>query len=110
MLKVSSNQRFIVRDDGAPFFYLADTAWELFHRLTLAEAELFLRDRAAKGFTVIQAVALAELDGLHTPNMRGDLPLIDDDPARPNEAYFEHIDAVVDLAAALGLHVGMLPT
>ena len=58
-------------DDGTPFFYLGDTAWELFHRLTFDEAEHYLRDRAAKGFTVIQAVALAELDGLHTPNMRG---------------------------------------
>ena len=59
---------------------------------------------------MIQAVVLAELDGLHTPNWRGDLPLIDDDPARPNEAYFEHLDTVVDLAASFGLHVGMLPT
>src|SRR5262245_18909816 len=110
MLRVSSNHRFIVHDDGTPFFYLGETAWELFHRLTLAEAELYLRDGAAKGFTVIQAVALAELDGLHTPNMRGDLPLIEDDPARPNEAYFEHVDAMVDLAASLGLYVGMLPS
>jgi hypothetical protein len=110
MLRVSSNRRFLVHDDGAPFFYLGDTAWELFHRLTLAEAERYLRDRAAKGFTVIQAVALAELDGLHTPNANGDLPLLDDDPARPNEAYFRHVDAVVNMAASLGLHVGMLPT
>jgi hypothetical protein len=110
MLRVSQNRRFIVHDDGTPFFYLGDTAWELFHRLTLAEAELYLRDRTAKGFTVIQAVALAELDGLRTPNTNGDLPLIDDDPARPNEAYFRHVDAVVDLAASLGLHIGMLPT
>ncbi len=110
MLRISQNRRFIVHDDGTPFFYLGDTAWELFHRLTLSEAELYLRDRAAKGFTVIQAVVLAELDGLHTPNMQGDLPLIDDDPTRPNEAYFAHVDAVVDLAASLGLHIGMLPT
>jgi hypothetical protein len=110
MLKISDNRRFLVHDDGSPFFYLADTAWELFHRLTLDEAERYLADRAAKGFTVIQAVALAEIDGLHTPNMRGDLPLIDDDPARPNEAYFAHIDSVVETAASLGLTIGMLPT
>jgi hypothetical protein len=110
MLKISDNRRFLVHDDGTPFFYLADTAWELFHRLTIDEAERYLADRAAKGFTVIQAVALAEIDGLHTPNMRGDLPLIDDDPARPNEAYFAHIDSVVETAASLGLTIGMLPT
>ncbi len=110
MLKISDNRRFLVHDDGSPFFYLGDTAWELFHRLTLDEAERYLADRAAKRFTVIQAVALAECDGLHTPNMNGDTPLIDDDPARPNEAYFAHVDAVVARAAALGLHIGMLPT
>jgi hypothetical protein len=110
MLKISDNRRFLVHDDGSPFFYLGDTAWELFHRLTLSEAERYLHDRAAKGFTVIQAVALAEMDGLHTPNMRGDLPLIDDDPTRPNEAYFAHIDAVIAVAASLGLYIGLLPT
>lgn len=110
MLRVSENRRFLVREDGAPFFYLGDTAWELFHRCTLEEAERYLQDRAAKGFSVIQAVALAEIDGLHTPNVQGDLPLHGNDPAHPNEAYFAHVDAVIDLAAALGLYVGLLPT
>ena len=32
-LKLSDNKRFLVRADGTPFFYLGDTAWELFHRL-----------------------------------------------------------------------------
>jgi hypothetical protein len=110
MVRMSANRRFLAYDNGTPFFYLGDTAWELFHRLTLAEAERYLRDRAAKGFTVIQAVALAELDGLHTPNMNGDLPLINTDPTQPNEAYFQHIDTVIDLAASLGLQIGLLPT
>ncbi len=33
-LRVSDNRRFLVDASGKPFFYLADTAWELFHRLT----------------------------------------------------------------------------
>jgi hypothetical protein len=110
MLKVSDNRHFLVHGDGTPFFYLGDTAWELFHRLSYSEAEFYLRDRAAKRFTVIQAVVLAEIDGLHTPNANGDIPLRDDDPTRPNEAYFAHVDKVVDLAASLGLYIGMLPT
>jgi sugar (pentulose or hexulose) kinase len=55
-------------------------------------------------------VALAEIDGLHTLNMHGGLPLIDDNPTQPNEAYFAHIDAVIEIAASLGLYIGMLPT
>src|SRR5688572_11357137 len=109
-LKVSDNKRFLVTEDGAPFFYLGDTAWELFHRCNREEADRYLRDRAAKGFTVIQAVVLAELDGLHDPNPYGHTPFHDDDPARPDEEYFRHVDWIVDRAAELGLYIGMLPT
>src|SRR5687767_16038891 len=76
-LKVSDNRRYLVDGNGKPFFYLADTAWELFHRLGREEAENYLARRAEQGFTVVQAVALAELDGLGTPNAHGDLPLIE---------------------------------
>ncbi len=65
-LKISENRRFLVFEDGTPFFYLGDTGWEMFHRLTKAETEQYLENRREKGFTVIQAVALAELDGLNT--------------------------------------------
>lgn len=109
-LKVSENRRFLVREDGAPFFWLGDTAWELFHRLTREDAEKYLKNRAEKGFTVIQAVALAEIDGLHEPNAYGQKPLINDDPSRPNEEYFKHVDWVVNKAGELGLYVGLLPT
>ena len=70
----------------------------------------YLADRQAKGFTVIQACILAELNGLDTPNRNGDLPLIDNDPTRPNEAYFAWVDFVMQEAAAHGLYVGLLPT
>ncbi|HEX8200404.1 MAG TPA: DUF4038 domain-containing protein, partial [Isosphaeraceae bacterium] len=109
-LKVSDNKRFLVKEDGTPFFYLGDTAWELFHRLKREEAERYLKDRASKGFTVIQAVVLAELDGLHAPNPYGQTPLVNDDPTRPNERYFEHVDWIVAQAESLGLTIGMLPT
>jgi hypothetical protein len=109
-LTVSDNKRFLVHEDGTPFFYLGDTAWELFHRCDRGEADLYLRNRAAKGFTVIQAVVLAEENGLHDANSLGEIPLLDDDPTRPNEKYFEHVDYIVQRAAELGLVIGMLPT
>ena len=109
-LKVSDNKRFLVTADGKPFFWLGDTAWELFHRLNREEAEKYLKNRADKGFTVIQAVALAELDGLHDPNPYGELPLENDDPTKPREAYFQHVDFIINKAAELGLYIGLLPT
>ena len=56
-LKISDNHHFIVQEDGKPFFYLGDTAWELFHRLNREEAGRYLERRAKQGFNVIQAVA-----------------------------------------------------
>jgi len=109
-LRVAANHRYLEYQDGTPFFYLGDTAWELFHRLNRAEADRYLADRAAKGFTVIQAVVLAQLGGLNVPNPYGALPLIDQNPARPNEAYFRHVDYIVEKAESLGVYIGMLPT
>ncbi|HYG36710.1 MAG TPA: glycoside hydrolase family 140 protein [Clostridia bacterium] len=115
-VRVSSNNRFLVQEDGKQFFYLADTAWELFHRLNREEVERYLSDRAAKGFTVIQAVALAELDGLTVPNRFGFLPLAERDPSRPDTKpgpgndYWDFVDEVIALAEEKGLYVGLLPT
>jgi hypothetical protein len=109
-LKVSANKRYLVTADGKPFFWLGDTAWELFHRLNREEADKYLKNRADKGFTVVQAVALAELDGLHDRNPYGDTPLENDDPTKPKEEYFKHVDYIIDKAAELGLYIGLLPT
>jgi len=108
--RVSENHRYLLDQRGEPFFYLGDTAWELFHRPSLTDAEVYLRDRAAKRFTVVTAVVLAEFGGLVEPNAEGNLPLVGNDPSRPVEAYFRHIDAVVRLADGLGLAVAVLPT
>lgn len=109
-LKVSDNHRFLVHQDGTPFFWLGDTAWELFHRLNREEADFYLKHRAEQGFTVVQAVALAEIDGLNTPNALGEKPLNNNDPAKPNEAYFKHVDYIVDKAAEYGIVIALLPT
>jgi hypothetical protein len=115
-LKVSENHRFLVYEDGRPFFYLGDTAWELFHRLNREEADRYLEDRAGKGFTVIQAVALSEVDGHVATNAYGLLPLVDLDPARPAvkdgpaNDYWDHVDYIVNKAEAAGLYIGFLPT
>lgn len=82
----------------------------MFHRLTKEETEKYLENRRSKGFTVIQAVALAELDGLNTPNAEGHKPLIDNDPLKPDENYWQHVDWVIKKAEENGLFIGLLPT
>ncbi len=109
-LRISPDSLHLQTLSGKPFFWLGDTAWELFHRLNREEADMYLTDRAKKGFTVIQAVVLAELDGIRVPNPYGDKPLLDTISLKPNEAYFKHVDYIVNKAEKLGLIIAMLPS
>jgi hypothetical protein len=119
-LQVSQDGRRLTLQDGQPFFWLGDTAWELFHKLNMEEAEHYLATRAKQRFNVVQAVALAELDGLVTPNAYGKRPLDSGaeggyDPARPlieegEYDYWDHVDAIIDCAARYGIYIALLPT
>ena len=109
-LKVTADGHYLQFDDGLPFFWLGDTGWELFHRLTKEEINIYLENRRAKGFNVIQAVILAEFNGLKRPNQYGEVPLKDLDPTTPNEKYFQIVDYTVQLAQEKNLFMGLLPT
>lgn len=109
-IETAPNGHHLQYEDGTPFFWLGDTAWELFHRLTRDEIKFFLDNRKAKGFNLIQAVVLAEFDGLRKPNREGQIPLIDLDPAKPNDQYFNLIDEVLSMALERGIIMGLLPT
>ncbi len=110
-LKVSENNRFLVNDDGTPFFWLGDTAWELFIRLNKKDTELYLKNRKEKSFSVIQCVitGTGNSGDLNTPNSEGNTVFIDKDPTKPNEDFFKHVDWVIDKADELGLHLAVLP-
>jgi len=109
-LSVSDNQRFLVDAKGEPFFWLGDTGWEMLHRLDRQEMEQYMRNRAGKGFNVIQTVIIGEMDGLTFPNMEGNLPFEDFDPGRPLEGYFELVDHAVKKAEEFELVLALLPT
>jgi Protein of unknown function (DUF4038)/Putative collagen-binding domain of a collagenase len=112
-LAISPNGRYFVDQQGKPFFYLGDTAWLLFQRLNHEEVDQYLKDRAGKGFTVIQAYVLRGLGARHPDgsiSLIGAAPLIDRDPGRPNESYFKNVDYVINRANELGLVMGLVVT
>jgi len=118
-LQVHPKGRFLMKADGTPFFWLGDTAWELFHRLNREEIDFYLETRARQEFNVIQAVALAEHDGILTGNAYGRKPLkVNEDghydPALPDTdgdySYWDHVDYTIDKAEQLGLYIALLPT
>ena len=114
-IRVSPNGRYFVDQAGEPFFWLGDTAWPLFAQYSRQQAETYLENRTARGFTVIQGVlAWGGGTGFETkapgPNFAGEKVWLDDEPATPNDAYFQHVDALADFALENGLVLAMLPT
>lgn len=74
-LKVTENGRYFSCGD-TPFFWMGDTAWLLFHRLTEEETRNYLRNRKELGYNIILA------DFLHSPeqkNCAGDAALVNGD-------------------------------
>lgn len=109
-LRISDNHRFLVNDKGEEFFWLGDTGWEMLHRLDRQEIEHYFRNRSEKGFTVIQTVIVAELEGLSRPNKEGNLPFHDLDPEKPDTKYFQLVDFAVKKAREYDLYLALLPT
>jgi len=105
---ITAHNHFFQKSDNTPFFWQGDTAWLLFHRLNYTEAELYLSDRASKGFTIVLAVGFTQ-EGITNPNRAGDLPFIDEDPTKPNEVYWAYIDSIVELAWSYGIRIALVP-
>jgi len=105
-LKPSENGRYFVDAAGKPFLYHADTGWQLYSRLTLAEAREYLILRKKQGFNTIQTMLSMNPD---SANRSGQKPFINYDFARPNEAYFNHVANVVDVADSLGMLLNFAP-
>lgn len=108
-LEITDNGRFLQEASGKPFFWQADTAWLLTHRLNFTETETYLADRAAKGYNVILNVGFTQI-GIDSPNRNGDLTFHDEDTGRPNDAYWDYVDEVVRLAwEEHGIRMGLVP-
>ncbi|MGH9374483.1 MAG: glycoside hydrolase family 140 protein [Vicinamibacterales bacterium] len=115
-LRVSPESRFLVREDGAPFFWLGDTAWALFEKAVREPApdqpavDHYFATRAAQGFTVIQAALLREA----WRHVGGHPALVPDRNAprlRPGPAddYWDTVIYIIDRAAVRGLYLALLP-
>jgi hypothetical protein len=116
-LRISDNKRYFVQGNKEPFFWLGDTGWLLPSKLNRQEAEKYLEDRRQKGFNVIQ---LSVLHSLGAKNVYGDSALVRRNPADPKVTpgqdpddpeqydYWDHVDYLVDLAAAKNLYMAVV--
>jgi hypothetical protein len=100
MQKLHVGGRFLLKEDNTPFFLLMDTAWFL-PKVTNAEVDRYLADRAAKGFTGVLITCSYHNDVY----FGAEHPFIKDDSATPNPAFWSHIDHIVTQAESDGLYV-----
>lgn len=116
-LKVSDNGRFIVTEDAKPFFWLGDTGWLLFSKLTKEDIDHYLEDRQKKGYNVIQAMLLHTLKA---KNVYGNSALEEGNVAKPllgdttqedstRLAYWALVDYAVKKAAEKNIYLALVP-
>jgi len=116
-LSVAKGGRYFKNQNEKPFFWLGDTGWLLFKKLSREEAVAYLENRAEKGFNVIQVMALHNLD---LANFYGDSALINkkiDAPKITKGAnfkdsfqydYWDHVSYIIDEAAKRNIYIAFV--
>jgi hypothetical protein len=129
-LSVSDNNRYLVNEDKEPFFWMGGTAWGMSEWLTREDVDIYLDNRAEKGFTVVQVClfwgkreedpvrftlnpenayghkAFKEVNG--KPDPRQPWVIKGGTPQNPND-YWDHVDYIIRAAAERNLIMAILP-
>jgi hypothetical protein len=104
-LRASGNGRYITDSKGVPVLLIGDSAQSLFGSVSEADAETYLANRHSKGINANWAHLYtswgAKLHG--NPFTSGDG--VGSDISEPNEAYFAHVDRVLNLAKKHGITI-----
>lgn len=101
-LRIAQCGRHLAHEDGTPFFYLADTAWNGPLLSNEDDWAAYLADRSAKGFTAIQFIMMAPWSAAYT-DADGRTAFDRNAPFKINEDFFLRMDARVDAINAAGL-------
>ncbi|MCM1541820.1 MAG: glycoside hydrolase family 140 protein [Blautia sp.] len=104
-LHISENGRYLMEGEH-PFFWLGDTAWLMLQKLDEREMQTYLRNRREKGYNVIQTVLAHTLPGVSESGCSLAPGLKDVTKAE----YWEFVDTALDMAARMGLYLGLLPS
>ena len=116
---VSAGGEFITLEPGGkflinsitkkPVFITGDSAWSLITQLNNADVEVYLTDRASRGFNYIWVAAADNNFQSNVPNSAGDVPFNGPDFTSEDAHYWEHVDYVIRRAEAHGITVALAP-
>jgi len=110
-LKVGPTKRYLVDQNGKPFFIAGEAAWSLIANTTTADALTYLNDRQQRGFTMILVNLIEHKFATNAPaNVAGIAPFSGTAfQSTPNEAYFAHADTIIAAAQQRGIVVLLAP-
>ena len=109
-LKVSDNGRYLMHENGTPFFWLGDTGWLMPERLDREEVSFYLDRCSRAGYNVVQ---VQTVNGVPATNAYGQSSMPDgfDFTHIDREGiygYWDHMDYIVRTAESKGIYIGMV--
>jgi hypothetical protein len=109
-LKVGPTSRYLVDQNGKPFFLAGDAAWSLIGQASDEDADIYLANRHQLGFNMILTNLLEHKFSDNAPaNFYGQNPFTGRLFTTPNPAYFAHVDHIIQSAAQQGIVVLLAP-
>ena len=123
-LHPSANGRYVVDNNNVPFLIIGDAPHSILANLNNTDATTYLTDRGARGFNALWIELLcdsytfgfgSEGQANYGRDVNGNNPFTATlaggyyDLTTPNEAYWSHVDFIVQTAAANGLQCLFTP-
>src|SRR5215831_20340437 len=123
-LHPSANGRYVVDSNSVPFLIIGDAPHSILANLNNADATTYLTDRGARGFNALWIELLcdsytfgygSEGEANYGRDVNGNNPFTSTltggyyDLTTPNEAYWSHVDYIVQQAATNGLQCLFTP-
>lgn len=108
-LKVSENHRYLIHENGTPFFWLGNTAWLISERLTRDEVEYYLVNEHRAGYNVEQIQVINSIPTFNIYGQQANDASFDmwKFSKKDQYGYWEHLDFIVDFAASQGIYIAM---
>ena len=105
-LVVSSDGHYLQYTGGKPFMPVADTAWALAGRMSVADIKRYIDIKAGQGFNTI--MTSCDPFGRNNSGARG-APFVGGDVTQPNSGYWAGIDEMIDYLASKNMVAILLP-
>lgn len=109
-LKVSDDGRYLMHENGTPFFWLGQTGWLLPEKLNRGEASYFLAGCRKAGYNVVQVQTVNDVPAVNVYGQYSHPDGYDFGNVEKKGVYgyWDHMDYIVKKAEQNGIYVAMV--